>query len=312
LQRLLGELAHGLIELHELGIAHSDPALMNAFVYEGEHGSVGLWVDLNSVLPGTETTVAVDIAGFEHTCLWPALIDAREHSPSLFADLVAAGRTDENPLQAYARALGEDRSDQVVTGSRTDLLVSLDENDPSSRPDLLGASRRRIAAAMASTYFLDQTRSDQVARFYAATLDMERERHRLLEEERTRLHGIRYVDEIHRLENQAEQLRLRSEQLRLRADEIAHALSEQRAQVTTLTNEKRLLDDERSRLNTDLNEIYGSRAWRAVSRLRAALKLPSRALGRSMQRTRAWWRPGTARSPCPGGSTSVAWIPTMR
>jgi glycosyltransferase involved in cell wall biosynthesis/GT2 family glycosyltransferase len=277
----LGELAHGLIELHELGIAHSDPALMNAFVYEGEHGSGGLWVDLNSVLPGTEATIAVDIAGFEYTCLWPALIDAREHSPSLFADLVAAARTEGNPLQAYARALGEERSDQVDTGSRADLLVSLDESDPSSRPDLLGASRRRIAAAMASTYFLDQTRSDQAARFYSATLEMERERHRLLEEERTRLHGIRYLDEITRLEDGAEQLKQRAEKLRLRADELAHALSLQRAQVTDLTNEKRLLHDERSRLNADLNEIYGSRAWRAVSRLRSSLKLPSKALDRS-------------------------------
>ena len=55
--------------------------------------------------------------------------------------------------------------------------------------------------------------------------------------------------------------------------EISRELSGERAMATELGNEN-------ARLRNDLNDIYLSRAWRLVSRLRSVIRMPSRALSR--------------------------------
>ena len=147
LERHLADLASGLQELHQLGVAHGDPALMNAYV-EGSDQPAALWIDLNSVQPAGVEAVNVDIAAFESTCLWPALIDAEVHSPSLFADLTSAGAESPEPLVSYANILRQGRADHAPDGARADLLHNLSRTDPSNRDDLLGRTRRRLSAAM--------------------------------------------------------------------------------------------------------------------------------------------------------------------
>ncbi len=280
LQAFLGDLAGGLSELHRLGISHGDPALMNAFVHESDHDSKGIWVDLNSVMPASEKSIAVDIAAFEYTCLWPALLDADEHSPSLFRDLTAVARSEADPLTAYTSALLEDRSDCQSAGARSDLVSWLADHDSLAIDGPLGQARRRIAAAMAPMYFLDQTKSDQNARFFSSILDMERSRHRLLEEERTRLQAIRHQGEIAILQDQMRDLEVRNTKTTGAMEALSHALSLERAQVTDLTNEKVRLEADREQFRSALTDIYESRAWKAVSRVRAAAALPSRLLHR--------------------------------
>jgi glycosyltransferase involved in cell wall biosynthesis/GT2 family glycosyltransferase len=255
---------------------------MNAFV-EGDEQPVALWVDLNSVQPAGIEAVNLDIAAFEFTCLWPALIDAEMHSPSLFADLVAAGAESLEPLASYAEILRQERDDHAPDGARAVLFRNLTPTDPSNRNDSLGRTRRRLAAAMAPAYFLDQTRSDQNARFFAATLAVERARHRLLEEERTRLHGIRYLGEISILEGRAAELETMSAEA---IGALAKATSELEDQRRELSRERAVateLSNENARLSNSLNEIYVSRAWRLVSRLRSVLRFRPRVLVRSDQ-----------------------------
>ena len=255
---------------------------MNAYV-EGSDQPAALWIDLNSVQPAGVEAVNVDIAAFESTCLWPALIDAEVHSPSLFADLTSAGAESPEPLVSYANILRQGRADHAPDGARADLLHNLSRTDPSNRDDLLGRTRRRLSAAMAPAYFLDQTKSDQNARFFSATLAVERTRHQLLEEERTRLHGIRYMGEISALEGRAAELQAFSaeasaalERATGELDDRRRELSRERASATELSNEN-------ARLRNSLNEIYLSRAWRLVSKVRSMLQLRSKVFVRTDQ-----------------------------
>jgi len=287
LEQRLAELVSGLAELHELGIAHGDPALMNGYVHTMGQRQLAVWVDLNSVQPGSPEAIAVDIAAFELTCLWPALLDGESHSPGLFRELARLGRESDSPLAEYASALSRGWDDHVPGAARADLLSSILESDPATRDDLLGATRRRIASAMAPTYFLDQTRSDLNARFFSATLGVERARHLLLEEERTRLHVIRYQNEIealtrraqtletevaglqHEISNAAAAAEAKLEAAKAEIEDIHRELSNERAFATELGNDNALL-------RNNLNEIYVSRAWRLISRLRRIIGTPSR------------------------------------
>ncbi len=288
LEHHLAELASGLQGLHELGIAHGDPALMNAYVNLVDE-PVALWVDLNSVQSAGPEAINVDIAAFEATCVWPALLDADLHSPSLFAELVELAMASPEPLSSYVSALTKTRDDHTPHQARGDLLDNLARTDPSNRPDPLGRVRRRVAAAMAPGYFLDQTLSDQNARFFSSTLAVERARHQLLEEERTRLHGIRYLDEIaaltarirdldsevlalqERIANGVDVIEAREalDSAHIALDELREELSNERAYGTELGNEN-------ARLTNALNDIYVSRAWSWVTTTRRIAAMPSR------------------------------------
>jgi glycosyltransferase involved in cell wall biosynthesis len=67
--------------------------------------------------------------------------------------------------------------------------------------------------------------------------------------------------------------RERTSRLESHLTEMRNELSGERAAATELGNEN-------ARLNNTLNEIYLSKAWRMVSRVRAVLKVPSRVFGR--------------------------------
>ncbi len=216
LHRLLAELARGLVELRASGIAHGDPAWMNAFASLGADGvHRGLWVDLNSMRPGTPEASDLDVAAFLLTTLVPALLDAREHSPSLFADLAAASRNGVDVLESVIEALEKERRDLQADGARASLGRALAEHGSASdRQDGVGRAHRRISAHLASQVLLDQTRSDQNARFFRAVLTAERTRNILLEEERTRLHLARFGAEQQSLQRALDELRAYSAEQR--------------------------------------------------------------------------------------------------
>lgn len=216
LHRLLAELAQGLLELRESGIAHGDPAWMNAFAStEADGARRGRWVDLNSVRPATSEASDLDVAAFLLTTLIPALLDAPQHSPSLFADLAAASRHGSNVLESVIEALKKERLDLQADGARASLGRALAEHGSASdRADGIGQAHRRVSAHLASQVLLDQTRSDQNARFFRATLTAERTRNVLLEEERTRLHLARFGAEQQSLQRALDEMRAYSEQQR--------------------------------------------------------------------------------------------------
>jgi glycosyltransferase involved in cell wall biosynthesis/GT2 family glycosyltransferase len=256
---------------------------MNAYIDESGREEHAVWIDLNSVQPATPKSVATDIAAFEFTCLWPALLDAESHSPSLFSSLVDIMRSDLDPLTAYGTILAHDRDDYETSSARAQFFECLGDTGLGGGSEVLTATRLQVATAMAPAYFLDQTKSDQNARFFSATLAVERARHQLLEEERTRLHGIRYLEEAaaiqERVEGLERSLAEASEALQRATEEredVKRDLSRERAQATELSNEN-------ARLRNGLNEIYVSRAWRLVSRVRAVLQVRSKVLVRAKQ-----------------------------
>jgi len=188
-----------MMQMHSRGVAHGDPALFNAMVTEGDSGSdsSALWVDLNSVRRATEETIAVDIVAFLVTTVWPALLDARAHSPSLFSEIVHATFEADDILGALAAALDRERSDHAARSPIATLQACLREIQ-AARTDGIGIVQQRIQSMMAPSYFLQYTKSDQDVRFLQTALGAERARHLLLEEEMTRLHLLRFKGELDR------------------------------------------------------------------------------------------------------------------
>jgi hypothetical protein len=75
---ILADLAQGLAAMHAIGVAHGDPALMNAFAANrGDKRPEGTSIDLNSLVPADADSEALDIAAFLLLTVWPALLDAQ-------------------------------------------------------------------------------------------------------------------------------------------------------------------------------------------------------------------------------------------
>jgi glycosyltransferase involved in cell wall biosynthesis len=188
LSTILADLACTLADLHAMGVAHGDPALMNAMVVEPGQARRGLWVDLASVVSATDEARRTDEAAFVLTTALPALLCADAGSPSLVTDLLLASN---DGAGALAETLRGKRSDLVespraalMEGVRTDLAPSL------------GDRFGQIALRMAPAYFLDQSTGDVATRFLQNVLRAERTRQALLEEERTRLMYRRFGSEL--------------------------------------------------------------------------------------------------------------------
>ena len=193
LQAFLRQLVSGLQELHLNGVAHGDPALMNAMVADATEEA--FWVDLNSVRAATDINIALDTTGFIELCLWPSLLEGNLYSPTLFADILDAVETAPDILALLSEVLANPRSDYRSGDARTVFASAVRKAGPLSRSDQFGRTHRHVCAYMSSVYFLDYTLSDQTARFYRSVLDAERTRHCVIEEEATRLHYLRFQNE---------------------------------------------------------------------------------------------------------------------
>ena len=218
LTTLLRELAQGLASLHEQGLVHGDSALMNAMVDVTDSGPEALWVDLNSLAPATAGAVELEISAFVQTCLWPALLDARHQSASLVRELVEAIAIGRGLLQTLVEILGAPRADFKVDDGRRLLFTRFRETKRLTGGTLFHKTNAKLTSALAPTYFLDQTKSDQTARFYEALLRAERERQALLEEERTRLHYHRFSSELAELRSWTKEVEAARDYHRQRAD----------------------------------------------------------------------------------------------
>jgi glycosyltransferase involved in cell wall biosynthesis len=216
LQGFLQQLASGLRELHRIGIAHGDPALMNALVAGAGATKEAIWIDLNSVRAATDTNVALDVSGFIELCLWPAMLDADLHSSALFADVLRAVKAEPDILAALSEILAGVRSDYQGGNARATFTALVREVDPLNREDLFGRIHRQVCACISPTYFLDQTLADQNTRFYRTILDAERTRHRIMEEEVTRLHHLQFRKELENTRDAVAKLQAWCEELESR------------------------------------------------------------------------------------------------
>ncbi len=252
---LLADLVAGLRALHGVGIAHGDAALMNAFVERHAEGLRGVWVDLGSICPATEETCALDVAAFTEACLWPALLEAPTHSPALAYRVLATIRDNEG-LAGIEAALREPLTDELgaplrrAFGAVGDHAHSLEGDGADAR------ARRRVVAMMAPIYFLDQTRTDQVARFFEGLLRAERARHVLVEEEATRLHHLRFSDELDRANAAVEELRSWAGQLQEAVDFHSTAGQELGEALEQAAERERALADERDALRAEVEALH--------------------------------------------------------
>jgi glycosyltransferase involved in cell wall biosynthesis len=285
IEACLAELARGLTALHAIGVVHGDPALMNAYVTSGETGiKTGVWVDLNSVAEASDASVNVDIAGFLVFTVVPALVDATFSSPGLVEEVVRIWLGPEPSLTALADVLSRPRSDHLSGSARPRFHQAI-------RSELGGdvAGRRTTVMQMSSfaapLYFLDQTKSDLNSRFFSSLLDAERARAVLLEEERTRVHYLRFSQQIEELTQQLQSARadLINDKARIMAEARLADARQSLAVVEARADEFR---SESERLRADLDAIYRSRAWRLIGTLRQGKKavtglvrLPQRVFG---------------------------------
>jgi glycosyltransferase involved in cell wall biosynthesis/GT2 family glycosyltransferase len=213
LQAFLKELASGLIALHGMGIAHGDPALMNALIADESGAREAIWLDLNTIRPAAEENRALDAAGFIDLCVWPALLEAHAYSPSLFSELADAAERAPDVLAALCEVLEGARTDYQSGDVRAAFTLALRTRRRLPRTDLFGEIHRTLRACMASAYFLDQTVSDQDVRFTHTVLEAEQTRRCLMEEEVTRLHYLRFHEELEAARQSAAELQDWSKQL---------------------------------------------------------------------------------------------------
>jgi glycosyltransferase involved in cell wall biosynthesis len=185
---VLADLAAALADLHDMGIAHGDAALMNAMVLVSGQPRRGLWVDLAAVRRMTEEAQRTDEAAFVLSTALPALLCADAGSPSLVTELISSSNFG---AAALAETFRRERSD-LIESPRTALMEGL-RPDSSSQ---IGDRFAQIALRMAPTYFLDQSTGDLATRFLQNVLRAERTRQALLEEERTRLMYRRFGSEL--------------------------------------------------------------------------------------------------------------------
>lgn len=281
LERLLAELVAGLQALHRIGVAHGDPALMNAFVAAGNPGEA-VWVDLNSVRPATPEAVAVDIAGFVLTCMWPALLDAAHHSPSLFNELVGIQCSDSFDLEQLQAALRTAPTDHRAGNGRSALLAALKSR--SAHPGNAQAIRA-MASFLGPAYLLDQTRTDQTARFLQVVLAAERTRNTLVEEERTRLLNLKFEGELARSRAAIDELRSWAAELQEAVRHHHDRANASEVLGARLVHERDVAQSEVHRLTVELGArdaelaaIKGSKAWRIFRVIWAIRRVAGRLL----------------------------------
>lgn len=213
LRMFLKDLAAGLAALHGIGIAHGDPALMNALIAEEGGARKAVWLDLNTVRPATEENRALDAAGFIELCLWPSLLEADSYSPSLFSALANTTEISPDIFAALLSVLAAGYADDRAGDIRASFAAVMRGHGYPPRTDLFGEIHRSMRACLAPTYFLDQTVSDLNARFFRSVLTAEQTRHRLAEEEATRLHYLRFHDELQSAQQAIAELQDWSKQL---------------------------------------------------------------------------------------------------
>jgi hypothetical protein len=136
------------------------------------------------------------------------------------------------------------------------------------RRDTTGTAIRTLSNRLAPTYFLDQTRSDQNARFYSNVLNAERSRHVLLEEEQTRLHRLRYEREVAELREWTTALQEAVDYHSRIAESRGAELDARNLEVQALRHHVEVVENRVRTLDVELNAIYRSRAWRLVGRAR--------------------------------------------
>jgi glycosyltransferase involved in cell wall biosynthesis len=214
LPTFLGELASGLVGLHEIGIAHGDPALMNALVVR-EVGGTGsaIWADVNTFRPATEENRALDAAGFIEFCLWPCLLEGRAYSPLLFAAIAHAVERSPNVLAALSTVLAAPYTDYRSADIRAAFAGMVRSHRHWRRMDLFGEVHRTVQACMAPAYFLDQSIADPDGHFGHSVSGAGQTRRRLREEEAARLHNLRLHDALQNAERVLAELREWSKQL---------------------------------------------------------------------------------------------------
>lgn len=196
LQAFLAELVAGIRGLHAIGIAHGDPALMNVLIVDNGGSGSATWLDLNSIRPATEENRALDWAGFLELCLWPSLLEAPYYSPSLLSAIADAAARESDLPSTLSDLLAARYEDYQAGDVRAAFADALRRIRGQQREDLFGQVHRTVQACMAPSYFLDQTISDLDCRFLLAVIAAEQTRHRLVEEETTRLHYLRFHDEL--------------------------------------------------------------------------------------------------------------------
>ena len=185
---ILADLAAALANLHDMGIAHGDAALMNAMVAYSAQEYEGLWVDLASVRSATQDARQTDEAAFLLTTALPALLCANAGSPSLVIELIS---TSTDGAAAMAETLRGDRTD-LVESPRSALMEGIQTDGLSH----VSGRVAQIALRMAPLYFYDQSTGDVATRFLQNVLRAERTRQALLEEETTRLMYRRFASEL--------------------------------------------------------------------------------------------------------------------
>ena len=206
LQSFFRDLTDGLAQLHERGIAHGDPVLLNAYVARGDGAEQALWVDLSSFREATSEARLTDAAAFVELCLWPMLLDCEFSSASLIRDIIEVNSSSPDVLAGLRQALTVERSDYARQDVREQRLNALREHDSLGRSDDYGKIHRRLCSALAAPYVLDYTVTDGSVRFTMSMLEAERTRNAIFEEEQSRLLYLRFQRENEELRKWSSEL----------------------------------------------------------------------------------------------------------
>lgn len=286
LEQVLAQLADGLGAMHDLGVAHGSPTLLDALWSSGPEGSWAFWGDLSWVRVANEYAIALDIVTFLQACLWPALLEADHHSQSLFEELVHIERESGDILGRVASTLRTLRSDHLHGTSSAALALALGADGP---PQSSGSMRRAwdtVIGVMGPLYYLENLQNAQDAGFHRSLLLAERARHRLLEEERTRVLDRRYDAELRRAQEAIRELRHWAEelqgivhyheqreqaaerkaaQLKASLDSATDLAARTEAEAAQLRASLAAAATGAQRLSDEITGIKQSRAWRVMS-----------------------------------------------
>ncbi|HEX2258258.1 MAG TPA: hypothetical protein VHJ40_00740 [Actinomycetota bacterium] len=299
LEQVLAQLADGLGAMHDLGVAHGSPTLVNSLWTSGPEGPSAFWDGLNSVRVASDRAIALDIVTFLQACVWPALLEADHHSPSLFEELVHIDGENGDVLGRVASTLRTPRSDHVRGTSSATLALALGQGSPRHSSDSMRSAVETVLGVMGPLYYVENLQHAQDAGFHRSLLFAERARHRLLDEERTRVLDRRYGTELRRAQEAIRELRQWAEELQgivryheqreqAAEDKAAHlqasldsatdlaAKSEaEAAQLRAALSEAQELA---TRLSDEITGIQQSRAWRVMTLMwalkRGADRLP--------------------------------------
>lgn len=286
LEQVLAQLADGLGAMHDLGVAHGTPTLMNALWTSGPDGPSAFWDDLTYVRVANEGAIELDIVTFLQACVWPALLEADHHSQSLFEELIHIDRGNGDVLGRVASALRIHRSDHVRGTSSATLAVALGQDPPPHSSDSMRRAAATVMGVMGPRYYLESLQHAQDAGFHRSLLHAERARHRLLDEERTRVLDRRYDAELKRAQEAIRELRHWAEELqgivryheqreKAAEDRAAHLqasldsatdlAAKAEAEAAQSLKEAQDLATKAQRLTDEIIKIQQSRAWRVMN-----------------------------------------------